>query len=307
MNFLSMKYFSTVAQEKSFTKAARKLYITQQTLSAHIAAIEKELGSQLILRTVPLELTYAGEVFLTYALDIQKKIENMEYEFKDILHEEKGKLRIGITFTRGRVIMPELIAAFQKLYPKIEIHLIEDFNDVLYQKLLEGEIDLFIGNFTNNNSNIILEEFYNEEMVLLIADTLLEEIYKEKKEKVIKELEQQDISSLEGFPFLASNEKDIAGRIGLEILAHKKITPTIKATSSNIETLLALCTRGVGACFCPENFIKDSPGIEDLSKLKIFRFGKEAQYSVHFVYLKRVYQWSFISKFISLSKNIKNS
>ena len=79
MNFLSMQYFSMVAREKSFTKAAAKLYITQQTLSAHIAAIEKELGCQLIIRRVPLELTYAGQIFLKYAVDIQKdlKIWNM--------------------------------------------------------------------------------------------------------------------------------------------------------------------------------------------------------------------------------------
>ncbi len=92
MNFLSMQYFSMVAREKSFTKAAAKLYITQQTLSAHIAAIEKELGCQLIIRRVPLELTYAGQIFLKYAVDIQKKYENMEYEFKDIVQEDKGKL-----------------------------------------------------------------------------------------------------------------------------------------------------------------------------------------------------------------------
>ena len=64
MNFASMDYFIMVAREKSFTKAAQRLYITQQTLSAHIASIEKELGCSLFVRHVPLELTYAGQVFL---------------------------------------------------------------------------------------------------------------------------------------------------------------------------------------------------------------------------------------------------
>ena len=64
MNFLSMDYFVTLAQERNFTRAAEKLHITQQTLSAHIAVLEKEAGSPLFLRRVPLELTYAGKVFL---------------------------------------------------------------------------------------------------------------------------------------------------------------------------------------------------------------------------------------------------
>ena len=147
MNFLSMKYFTTVARERSFTKAAGQLHITQQTLSAHIAAVEHELGCALLIRHVPLELTYAGQVFLRYAADFQKRYSAMEQEFSDISAEEKGILRVGIAYTRGRTIMPELIAEYQKIYPKIEVRLIEATNDVLQQKLLNGEFDMAIANF----------------------------------------------------------------------------------------------------------------------------------------------------------------
>ena len=54
MNFLSMKYFTTVARIRSFTRAAAELKITQQTLSAHIAGVEKELGCTPLVRHVPL-------------------------------------------------------------------------------------------------------------------------------------------------------------------------------------------------------------------------------------------------------------
>ena len=60
MNFLSMEYFLTVAAKRNITKAAEELHITQQTLSAHIAAVEKELACKLIVRSNPLQLTYAG-------------------------------------------------------------------------------------------------------------------------------------------------------------------------------------------------------------------------------------------------------
>ena len=67
MNFLSMKYFLMLAEERSFTKAAERLHITQQTLSAHVAALERETGAKLFVRHVPLELTDSGSVFLRYA------------------------------------------------------------------------------------------------------------------------------------------------------------------------------------------------------------------------------------------------
>ncbi len=68
MNFQTMDYFVAVAEEKSFTKAAERLSVTQQTLSANIAAAEKELGSKLLERTVPLSLTFAGEELVTDVL-----------------------------------------------------------------------------------------------------------------------------------------------------------------------------------------------------------------------------------------------
>ena len=67
MNFQNISYFLQVAEKRSFSQAAEALYITQQTLSASIAALEKELGCPLFVRHVPLELTYGGELFLKYA------------------------------------------------------------------------------------------------------------------------------------------------------------------------------------------------------------------------------------------------
>ena len=66
MNFSSMEYFTVLARERSFTRAAEQLHITQQSLSAHIAGMEQELGCPLVVRRIPLELTYAGSVLLRY-------------------------------------------------------------------------------------------------------------------------------------------------------------------------------------------------------------------------------------------------
>ena len=114
MNFLSMKYFTTVARIRSFTRAAAELKITQQTLSAHIAGVEKELGCTLLVRHVPLELTYAGEVFLRYAAGFQKNYEQMVMELNDISENHSGLIKDGVGYTRGLAIMPNLIDEFQK-------------------------------------------------------------------------------------------------------------------------------------------------------------------------------------------------
>ena len=71
MNLQTMEYLIAVAEEQSISKAAERLHITQQTLSAHLASVEEELGCRLFERRVPLKITYAGEEFLKYARLIQ--------------------------------------------------------------------------------------------------------------------------------------------------------------------------------------------------------------------------------------------
>ena len=118
MNFSSMDYFVMVARERSFSRAAERLHITQQTLSAHIAKLEGELGAKLLVRSIPLELTYAGEVFLEYALDFQRRASSLEREFQDITENQRGLLRIGINYTRGDIVIPPLLIRFQQEYPQ---------------------------------------------------------------------------------------------------------------------------------------------------------------------------------------------
>ena len=64
MNFDSLGYFLALAREKNFTRAAETLHITQQSLSSHIANLERELNCTLVVRRTPLQLTYAGRTFL---------------------------------------------------------------------------------------------------------------------------------------------------------------------------------------------------------------------------------------------------
>lgn len=100
MNFHSLDYFLVLAREKNFTRAAEALHITQQSLSSHIAGLEKELGCTLLVRRTPLELTYAGRTFLRYAESIGQTRQAMEREFCDISENQKGELRVGIAVAR---------------------------------------------------------------------------------------------------------------------------------------------------------------------------------------------------------------
>ena len=226
MNFSSMDYFITVARERSFSRAAERLHITQQTLSAHIAGLEKELGTKLLVRSIPLELTYAGEVFLGYSVDLQRKLGSMEREFQDLTGNQRGLLRIGVATIRGRIVMPSILTRFRARYPKIAIRLVEDENGKLLEYLENREIDLAVALFPQVVPGVELVDFYQEEVVLLVPQAILDQVAEEKGPSALERLERGDLSRLQGAPFLLEAEEDDVGKIGYSFLSQAGIVST---------------------------------------------------------------------------------
>ncbi len=100
------------------------------------------------------------------------------------------------------------------------------------------------------------------------------------------------------------NVNDITRRVSLEVFKHSGIEePIVKARSSNLETLLALCAIGVGACFCPENLAKSVLPADQFNSLKIFHLGNSAKYQLRFGYLAQSYQWSIMKAFMQQAED----
>ena len=301
MNFDSLGYFLALAREKNFTRAAETLHITQQSLSSHIANLERELNCTLVVRRTPLQLTYAGRTFLRYAESIGQTRQTMEREFCDISENQKGELRVGIGYTRGRAIMPRLIPAFQRQYPNVEIMLRECSNDTIQKALLSGGIDLAIAAYPKVPPSIELADYYTEHTVLCLVDSLLVQCQID-LDVHRNEIAAGDLHSLRDCPFVLGSAADIGGRIGRELLRASGISPISKATSENVETLLALCVQGVGACFCPENLLQTALSPAQLAQLHILPLCPSASYPICFGYLRRSYPWSVLSEFIRIAR-----
>ncbi len=305
MNFQSLEYFEMLARERNFTRAAERLHITQQSLSSNIAKMEKELGCQLIVRHVPLDLTYAGTVLLRYAEFFREERLQMSHEFCDISQNQRGILRIGIANTRGRAILPDVIMKFQETYPLIRIALMEDSNDNIHRKLLDGEVDLAIANFPNSLPGVTLRDFYREEVALFVSRKLFESLFGDEAPYRAQEFEQGNYSVIANCPLMLGSVEDIGGHIERMLLKRADIIhPRIVMTSGNLETLLAMCLRGAGACFCPELLVRSTLTTEQLDSLLVLHVGEMARYQIRFGYRTHTYQWSIIDAFIQTTINI---
>ena len=108
MNFRNLQYFLAAAEEKNFTHAARRLYISQQSLSGHVAKLEEELGVPLFERGPELKLTYAGERLALIARQICSLEQEILREAGEISEHRRGRLRLGVSYTCGRAMLPVL-------------------------------------------------------------------------------------------------------------------------------------------------------------------------------------------------------
>ena len=118
--------FSVAAEELNFTRAAKRLFISQQALSNHIAKLEDYYGVKLFDRGVPLTLTDAGRALQRCARDIFNSVDGYAREVQDIKNFRQGELTIAIPVTRGTIMLPPLLSAFHQMFPQITLHLVEE-------------------------------------------------------------------------------------------------------------------------------------------------------------------------------------
>lgn len=256
MNLLNMRYFIETTETLNFTKAAKNLNISQQALSTHIAALERELGSELFMRGVPLVLTQAGLLFKSYAQKFLNEYSSMMHEMNDIKDERRGTLSLGIAHTRGRILLPEILPLFQRVFPKVDIKITEGRNDEMQKALLEGKLELLICKLPIMAVNVKSEFFYQEEAVLMVSDELLEKYFGAQKWTVVKEIERTaGVGPLEKLPFLLPHRGDLMRVVADELIVQAGFIPNIIVESENIETLLEMSIRGLGVTFYPKMFI----------------------------------------------------
>ena len=306
MNFNTIRYFLMTAQEASFSRAADRLYITQQTLSGQIAALEKELGCRLFVRKVPLQLTYGGEVFLEYARRFQGEYRSLGQAFQDINHRDRGRLKVGIAYTRGHILLPRVLGEFQARYPLMEVEIREDSNAELLRQLEEGGTDLVVAYFPEAIPGIRTRVIQQEEIRLLADRKLLERQYGAGTDQVIRKLQEtRDARVLQACPFLRTDEADLAGYLVARYLKGLKFQPRQKVKSHNLELLQEMCVAGAGVCFSPDYLVEGFLKPDQRKDLVEVPLGKEMSYPICFGWKEEGRTWSMVEKFMECAEKVR--
>lgn len=145
MELRHLRYFVTVAAERSFSRAAEKLHIAQPPLSRQIHQLEDELGTQLLHRGRPIALTESGRYFYTQAMQMLQKADEIQSMVKRIGTGKRRQFGIGFVASTLYDTLPELIRLFRLSVPDVEIVLSELITIEQAVALKEGRIDIGFG------------------------------------------------------------------------------------------------------------------------------------------------------------------
>ena len=142
MDLRQLEYLVAVAEERHFTRAAARCRVSQSTVSASIAALERELGTAMFARDARrVTLTAAGQVLLTYARQALAVVEDGRRVVSGA-GALQGFLRVGAIQIFGAVNVPQALSAFHRAHDQVRISLIHDSAPALLRATVDGQVDL---------------------------------------------------------------------------------------------------------------------------------------------------------------------
>jgi LysR family transcriptional regulator, low CO2-responsive transcriptional regulator len=173
MTLRQLEIFLAVAREKSFSLAAKKIHLSQPTLSEHISELESELRKQLFFRHGRhrvVKVTEAGRVFEQFAERAVLSVEGARQALADLDGLTHGSVLIGASTTPGLYVLPRIIAAFRTKYPGVDVKLQIANSQTIEGRVRERELDLgIVGGHALRPGQECLAAGMLDELVLIVS------------------------------------------------------------------------------------------------------------------------------------------
>lgn len=169
MDLRQLRYFMMVADERNFTRAAERLHIAQPPLSRQIQQLEAELGTTLFDRDArPLKLTPTGRLLYDQANQVLGRVEDMRAMIARAVATQQRHFVIGFVASTMYARLPDLIRAFRKLAPDVDLSFVEMGSIDQIAALKEGLIDIGFGRIRFDDPAVRRTILRNERLVVAV-------------------------------------------------------------------------------------------------------------------------------------------
>ena len=307
--FVWKKYVYEVYKERSFTKAAQNLYISQPSLSARIKKIEEIIGEPLFDRsTTPLQLTEVGKVYIEAAEEITQIEQRVENYINDLAGLKTGNLAVGASTLFAAYVVPSLITQFNQKFPDVHIQLIEGNTAELEEMLGSNALDFVIDNY-HYDSILYNKELYCEENILLAVPkhfAVNEELgmyqlsYKNIKNKnyLSRKYPAVPLGRFADLPFIMLTQGNDTRTRGDRLCRNVGFKPNIVLEFNQQSTAYMASSTQLGATFISDILVSQLPTFENLVYYKLD--GEEAKRKGFFYYKTHKYKTRVMEEFIRM-------
>lgn len=293
MDFKQLEAFAAVVDYGSFSEAARRLYLTQPTISAHIRALENELKVKLIIRTTKkLTITTKGYQLYDSAVRILHIRDNL---LEDFTGSKKHIIDLSASTIPSSYLLPELLAGFGKICPDVYFHSLQSDSAEAIQKVIDGSVDLgLVGQYIEKDDCCYIP--FCQDSLLIAAPVTPHYLKLKEKNATLEELIRE--------PMIV-REKGSGTKKEMDFFLEKSgIAPSdlnVIARMNDLESIKKSIVNGLGISILSARSVQDLAGTK---QILIFPLGDtESRRNFYIVYSRNRILKPHVRQFIQFTQS----
>jgi DNA-binding transcriptional LysR family regulator len=247
MDFEWLSTFLEVARQKSFSRAAEKLHVTQPSISAQIRALETYLGHRLLDRGGgKVTLTATGRVFQPFAEQSLIQLKHIRLTLQDMERMPRGTLTISANDSTALYVLPLLITKFKRQYPRVTLNIIRAERSKTISLVLDREVEFGIVSLPIRDPRLHVEVIHKDNLVLVVP-----------AKHPLTALKTVTLADAAKYGFLVPKEgrrRELIDQLFIQNETARRITMELDSS----ELLKRLIIAGLGISFMPRiNFLEE--------------------------------------------------
>lgn len=246
MQFRALEIFCSVAEFRSFSRAAGEFSLTQSAVSQQMQQLEEGLGVQLLDRTRrPLVLTEAGEFYLSRVQPLLRSYRRIEQEVRSLGGKVAGQLNVGAIYSIGSTYMPAAKQEFRLRYPEISVRFEYSSSEGVAEMVEDGTVDLGFVSYARSTGRLRAIPWQQEPMRLICAP-----------DHPFAKLPEIEISQLDGCELVGFDSSLKVRRAVDAFLSRNGIAVDVTMEFDNIDSMIRAVEANSGISILPEATVR---------------------------------------------------
>jgi len=248
MHLHQLKYFVSIVETGSVTKAAEQCFISQPSISQQLQKLEDSIGKKLFSRLKgKLKLTNAGDILYGQALKILNDVEEAKHRVSDLDNSSGGSVSIGILPTLAPFMLPSTLMVLSEKFPKAMVTVREEVSETIVKAAVGGELDILIEALPFDESYLNVELLFSDEFFLAVHE-----------DSPLAKLSTVPIDTLDDMPFILLEDIHCLARQVNQYCFNKNFLPKVLFQASQLATVKQLIELQYGVSILPKICIDDN-------------------------------------------------